>query len=73
MDFTNKYAIVTGGANGIGRCIVEKFIQLGAYVIFVDIDKEAGSKLCRKISDATLNGIRLMAQWHRYYLWELSQ
>ena len=53
MDFTNKYTIVTGGANGIGRCITEKFIQLGAYVIFVDLNEEAGSLLCKKINNTT--------------------
>jgi len=27
MDFTNKHAIITGGANGIGRCIAETFLR----------------------------------------------
>ena len=53
MHFTNKHVVITGGANGIGRCIVEKFIQLGAYVIFVDLDKESGSLLCKMIAKTT--------------------
>jgi len=45
MDCTNKHAIVTGGANGIGRCIAQKFLEAGAYVTVIDIDKEAGMAL----------------------------
>ncbi len=35
--FTNKVAVVTGGANGIGKCIVEHFRREGAYVCVFDI------------------------------------
>jgi len=45
FDFTNKHVIVTGGANGIGRCIVEKFLKTGAYVDIIDIDAEASERM----------------------------
>lgn len=36
MAFENKVAIVTGGANGIGKCITEEFIKKGAKVAVID-------------------------------------
>jgi NAD(P)-dependent dehydrogenase (short-subunit alcohol dehydrogenase family) len=45
MDFRDKHAIVTGGANGIGRCITEKFLNTGASVAIIDSDEQAGMAL----------------------------
>jgi NAD(P)-dependent dehydrogenase (short-subunit alcohol dehydrogenase family) len=45
MNFSNKHAVVTGGANGIGRCIAETLLREGAAVTVIDIDKTAGEKL----------------------------
>jgi NAD(P)-dependent dehydrogenase (short-subunit alcohol dehydrogenase family) len=41
MNFTNKHAVITGGANGIGRCIAESFLREGAAVTIIDIDENA--------------------------------
>jgi NAD(P)-dependent dehydrogenase (short-subunit alcohol dehydrogenase family) len=38
MIFENKIAVVTGGANGIGKCITEEFIKLGVKVAVIDTD-----------------------------------
>jgi NAD(P)-dependent dehydrogenase (short-subunit alcohol dehydrogenase family) len=43
MDFTNKTAVVTGGANGIGRCIADEFKKAGARVAIIDKDENAPS------------------------------
>lgn len=45
MDFSNKHAIVTGGANGIGLRVVENFLEAGAAVTIIDKDKAAGERL----------------------------
>lgn len=45
MNHKNKLAIITGGANGIGRCIAETFMNAGADVLIIDIDKSTGEAL----------------------------
>jgi len=37
-----EVAIVTGGARGIGRAVVEVFVAHGASVVFCDLDPELG-------------------------------
>ena len=45
-----QIAIVTGGARGIGRAIVEKFAAEGASVTFVDVDDAAGRESAGELS-----------------------
>ena len=35
--FTNKVAVITGGANGIGQCVKEEFLKQNAIVEIIDI------------------------------------
>ncbi len=39
-ELAGKVAIVTGGAGGIGRGIVERFVDEGAEVVIADLDAE---------------------------------
>ena len=52
-ELSGKVAIVTGGANGIGRGSVEVFVQEGAKVVIADLDEERGSRLCATLGSAT--------------------
>ena len=42
-----RLVVVTGGANGIGRAIVQAFASEGDAVIAADIDEKAGEELER--------------------------
>jgi 3-oxoacyl-[acyl-carrier protein] reductase len=50
FNLSNRVAIVTGGAQGFGLAISERFIQSGAKVIIWDIDKEAAETAIKKIN-----------------------
>ena len=41
FNLSNRVAIVTGGAQGFGLAISERFVQSGAKVIIWDVDKKA--------------------------------
>jgi NAD(P)-dependent dehydrogenase (short-subunit alcohol dehydrogenase family) len=49
-----KNAVVTGGARGIGRAIVEKLALEGARVTFLDLDAAAGSATARELETRAL-------------------
>ena len=49
MDFREKVVVVTGGAQGIGRCIAEEFRKVGAHVCV--IDKLEGEHFVGDIAD----------------------
>lgn len=49
MRLENRTAIVTGGANGIGRAIAQRFVQEGAQVSIWDMDQESGLALVEQL------------------------
>ncbi|MCU6599009.1 SDR family oxidoreductase [Peribacillus frigoritolerans] len=55
MRLKEKTAIVTGGANGIGKATVNKFLEEGANVVFTDINKEAGNKTLEEMREVSNN------------------
>jgi 3-oxoacyl-[acyl-carrier protein] reductase len=57
IDLSGRYAAVTGGAQGIGRAIVERFLDSGASVAIWDRDLD----LARKTADALKSRGRVAA------------
>ena len=51
MRLENKVTIITGGANGIGRAVVELFAAHGAKVAIWDVDDQAGKQLEDSLSN----------------------
>lgn len=45
MDLSERIAIITGGASGLGRATAERFVAAGARVALLDIDEAAGNAL----------------------------
>jgi len=52
-ELAGKVAIVTGGASGIGRATVERFVHEGARVVVADVDVDAGEALADGLPDVT--------------------
>ena len=52
MNFTHKVCVITGGANGIGKCLVQQFIKNGSRVAFIDTDQKSGELLRQEIANA---------------------
>lgn len=48
---TNKVALVTGAAQGIGKAIAELFVKEGAFVILTDIQHEQGEAVAKSLGD----------------------
>ncbi|MBR1250693.1 SDR family oxidoreductase [Bradyrhizobium sp. AUGA SZCCT0169] len=53
----SKVVIVTGGARGLGRACVERFLNDGASVVAIDLD-EAGLADLASMSDGSANRLR---------------
>ena len=50
FNLKDRVAIVTGGAQGFGLAITERFIESGATVVIWDIDEEAIKTAINKIN-----------------------
>ena len=54
-DLNQRVAVVTGGAQGFGLAVTERFIEAGAKVIIWDIDEEEAKKAIKKIGSKNLS------------------
>ncbi|MDC8786467.1 SDR family NAD(P)-dependent oxidoreductase [Roseateles koreensis] len=48
----DRAVLITGGATGIGACLVEQFAAQGARVAFIDLNAEAGEALALQLAGA---------------------
>lgn len=56
MRLEGKVAIITGGASGIGRATVEKFVREGAKVLIADISLERAQQASDEIAASGFDG-----------------
>ncbi len=52
MTLEGKTAVVTGGAQGIGRATCERFVADGARVVIADVADDAGRQLAEALGEA---------------------
>jgi NAD(P)-dependent dehydrogenase (short-subunit alcohol dehydrogenase family) len=52
IDLNGRVAVVTGGAQGIGRAVVERFVASGARVEIWDVDGTLAAEAAREIGTA---------------------
>ena len=54
MQLKNSVAIITGGASGLGRGTVEKFVAEGGKVAIFDLNETAGAEIAAALGDAVI-------------------
>ena len=54
IDMKNRIAVVTGGAQGIGRAATERFIASGAKVAIWDLDVATAEKTAKAVGNGTI-------------------
>ncbi len=50
IDLDGQVAVVTGGAQGIGRAVVERFLESGATVAIWDMDRELAETTAKELA-----------------------
>lgn len=50
MRFSDKVVVVTGGAHGIGRATVQRFLAEGAQIALLDVDEDSAAEVRREVS-----------------------
>ena len=56
LGISGRYALITGGANGIGKSITEAFVNEGVNVIFTSRDQKSIDDITSRFRGPTLVG-----------------
>jgi len=51
MDISNKVAVITGGASGLGEATVRRFAGLGAKIAIFDMNDERGNAIANELGE----------------------
>lgn len=79
IDFTNKVALISGGASGIGLALARAFGKLGAKVVLADINNAQLAQASKDLSSLNIEHYSLEldvtehAQWQRVVTEALDQ
>ena len=63
MDFGGQTAVVTGGAQGIGRAVAERLARAGARLVLWDLDGDLAAATAGEIGDGTLSAAVDVGDW----------
>ena len=72
MRLKNKVAVITGAASGVGKTVVDLFIQEGAHVVGVDLKEGRWRRklYAAVVSDSPIRLPRRFSSWLDYrHLW----
>jgi len=59
IDLKNKTAVITGGAQGFGLAITQRFLDSGANVIIWDIDVTVTNKTIQNLNNPRLSALKV--------------
>jgi NAD(P)-dependent dehydrogenase (short-subunit alcohol dehydrogenase family) len=51
LDITNKTALVTGGASGLGLATVRRFVDAGGSAVIADLSSSDGELIAKELGD----------------------
>ncbi len=66
MLLSNKVAIITGGARGIGRAMAIRFAEEGCKIVIADLREEEAGETLRQISERKSEGIFVNCDVSKY-------